>query len=48
MAGYYPVDATGRFLSRDALPEELIVTHVAGAIHRRKRWSPRRRGRAGR
>jgi hypothetical protein len=35
VAGYYPVDATGRFLSREALPEDLIVTHVAGAVHRR-------------
>ena len=34
VAGYYPIDATGRFLSRDALPPELIVTHVAGAVHR--------------
>ena len=34
MAGYYPIDATGRFLSREALGEDLIVTHVAGAVHR--------------
>jgi HIRAN domain len=34
VAGYYPIDATGRFLSRDALGPELIVTHVAGAVHR--------------
>ena len=34
VAGYYPVDATGRFLARDALPAGLIVTHVAGAVHR--------------
>jgi hypothetical protein len=34
VAGYYPVDASGRFLSREALPENLIVTHVAGAVHR--------------
>jgi hypothetical protein len=34
VAGFYPVDGTGRFLSRDALPAELIVTHVAGAVHR--------------
>ena len=35
VAGYYPVDATGRFLSREALPGDLIVTHVAGAVHRK-------------
>jgi hypothetical protein len=35
VAGYYPVDATGRFLSREALPDGLIVTHVAGAVHRK-------------
>jgi hypothetical protein len=34
VAGYHPVDAEGRFLARDALPEELIVAHVAGAVHR--------------
>jgi HIRAN domain len=34
VAGYYPVDATGRFMARDALPDELIISHVAGAIHR--------------
>jgi hypothetical protein len=34
IAGYYPVDANGRFLSRDALGPDLIVTHVAGATHR--------------
>jgi hypothetical protein len=34
VAGYYPVDSTGRFLGRDALPDGLIVSHVAGAIHR--------------
>jgi hypothetical protein len=34
VAGYYPVDASGRFLSRDDLPPELLITHVAGAIHR--------------
>jgi hypothetical protein len=34
IAGYYPVDTSGRFLSRDALPEGLIISHVAGAIHR--------------
>jgi hypothetical protein len=33
VAGYYPVDSTGRFLSRDALPEDLIVSHIAGAVH---------------
>ncbi|WP_037496279.1 HIRAN domain-containing protein [Solirubrobacter soli] len=34
VAGYYPIDGTGRFLARDALPAGLIVTHVAGATHR--------------
>ena len=35
VAGYYPVDAAGRFLSREALEDAgLLVTHVAGAIHR--------------
>jgi hypothetical protein len=34
IAGYYPVGADGRFLARDALPDGLIVTHVAGAVHR--------------
>jgi hypothetical protein len=34
IAGYYPIDESGRFLSRDALPDGLIVTHVAGALHR--------------
>lgn len=35
VAGYYPVDASGRFMSRDALLEAgLVVTHVAGAVHR--------------
>jgi len=34
VAGFYPVDATGRFLARDALPDDVIITHVAGAIHR--------------
>ena len=34
VAGYYPIDANGRFLGRDALGPELIVTHVAGAVHR--------------
>jgi hypothetical protein len=34
VAGYYPIDASGRFLARDALPDGLIVSHVAGANHR--------------
>ena len=34
VAGYYPVDASGRFLSREALPEGLLIAHVAGAVHR--------------
>jgi hypothetical protein len=34
VAGYYPIDASGRFLARDALPDDLIVSHVAGANHR--------------
>ena len=34
VAGYYPVDASGRFLSRDALPDDLLNTHLAGAIQR--------------
>jgi hypothetical protein len=34
VAGYYPVDATGRFLAREALPDTLLITHVAGAVHR--------------
>jgi hypothetical protein len=34
VAGYYPIDETGRYLARDALPAGLIVTHVAGAVHR--------------
>ena len=35
VAGYYPVDAGGRFLSREALRDAgLLVAHVAGAIHR--------------
>ena len=42
VAGYYPVDATGRFLARDALPDDVIITHVAGAIHGRPRSNPMR------
>jgi hypothetical protein len=34
VAGYYPIDPSGRFLARDALPDGLIVSHVAGANHR--------------
>jgi hypothetical protein len=34
VAGYYPIDASGRFLSRAELPPDLRITHVAGAIHR--------------
>ena len=34
LSGFYPVDAAGRFLGRDALPDDLIVTNVAGAAHR--------------
>jgi hypothetical protein len=34
VAGYHPVDASGRFLARDTLPDGLIVAHVAGANHR--------------
>ena len=35
MAGYYPVDAAGRFMSREALEQAgLLVSHVAGAMHR--------------
>ena len=34
VAGYYPVDAEGRFLARDALPDGLVVANVAGAVHR--------------
>jgi hypothetical protein len=34
VAGYYPVDASGRFLARDALPDGLLIAHVAGATHR--------------
>jgi hypothetical protein len=34
VAGYYPIDAAGRFLAREAFPDDLIVSHVAGAVHR--------------
>jgi hypothetical protein len=35
VAGFYPVDAAGRFMSREALEEAgLLVSHVAGAVHR--------------
>jgi HIRAN domain len=35
VAGCYPVDAAGRFMSREALEHEgLLVSHVAGATHR--------------
>jgi len=35
VAGYYPVDASGRFMSRAALEAAgLLVSHVAGAVHR--------------
>ena len=35
VAGYYPVDAAGRFMSREALEAAgLLVSHVAGALHR--------------
>ncbi len=35
VAGYYPVDASGRFMARAALADAgLLVTHVAGAVHR--------------
>ncbi len=37
IAGYYPIDASGRFLAREALEAAgLLVTHVAGAVHRRE------------
>jgi hypothetical protein len=35
VAGYQLVDAGGRFLGRGELPPGLLVTHVAGAVHRR-------------
>ena len=34
LAGYQLVDASGRFLGRDEVPDGLLVTHVAGALHR--------------
>jgi hypothetical protein len=34
VAGYHVVDASGRFVGRDALPDGLIVANVAGAVHR--------------
>lgn len=35
VAGYYPLDASGRFMSRAALEAAgLFVSHVAGAVHR--------------
>jgi HIRAN domain len=35
VAGYYPVDASGRFMPREALlAAGLVVANVAGAIHR--------------
>ena len=35
VAGYYPVDADGRFMTRAELEAlGLIATHVAGAVHR--------------
>jgi hypothetical protein len=35
VAGYTPIDASGRFLGRDALAAEgLLVANVAGAVHR--------------
>jgi hypothetical protein len=34
VAGYQLVGPDGRFLARDALPDGLLVTHVAGAAHR--------------
>jgi hypothetical protein len=34
VAGYYPIDASGRFLSREALPDDLLIANVAGAVHR--------------
>lgn len=34
VAGYQLVDADGRFLARDAVPDGLLVMHVAGAVHR--------------
>jgi hypothetical protein len=35
VAGYTPIDASGRFMGRDALAAEgLLVANVAGAVHR--------------
>jgi hypothetical protein len=35
VAGYTPIDASGRFMSREALATEgLLVANVAGAVHR--------------
>lgn len=34
VAGYQLVDADGRFLAREAVPDGLLVMHVAGAVHR--------------
>ena len=34
VAGYQLVDASGRFLGRGEVPDGLLVTHVAGALHR--------------
>jgi hypothetical protein len=35
VAGFTPIDATGRFMSREALAAEgLLVANVAGAVHR--------------
>jgi hypothetical protein len=35
VAGYTPIDPSGRFMSRDALAAEgLLVANVAGAVHR--------------
>jgi hypothetical protein len=35
VAGYTPIDASGRFMSREALAAEgLLVANVAGAVHR--------------
>jgi hypothetical protein len=35
VAGYTPIDASGRFMSREALAADgLLVANVAGAVHR--------------
>ncbi len=34
IAGYQLVDAEGRFIGRDGLPDDVIVCNVAGAVHR--------------